>query len=127
MSDDIKLDSAAAVEVAAFCWPVLEWRPCRNPEQWEVLAVFGYPRVPGGFASQCDDEFCLAEWDSLHRAAAVLVERGLAERLNRNLIGEWDRTRAVGPHTNDFMAWLLSAPADAWARAIVATVREVPR
>lgn len=127
MTTHPQLDSAAAVEVAAFCWPAHEWRPCVNPEKWEVLAVYGYPRVPGVFVSQCDDEFNLAEWESLHRAAAVLVGRGFAEGMNRNLIGEWDRTRHTGPHTNDFMAWLLTAPADAWARAILATIREVSK
>lgn len=130
MSNDIKLNSAAAVEVAAFCWPAHEWRPCVNPEKWEVLAVYGYPRVPGVFVSQCDDEFNLAEWESLHRAAAVLVGRGGPLNLASHLWEEAKIGKAYGdPNMTALMVIdrIAELPAEAWARAILATVREVAK
>lgn len=119
MTTHPQLDSAAAVEWGRFFFPGLETaiRPdgtvrCRRKDHAD--ADWTRPLV-------------INDWDEIHSAAAVLVGRGFAEGMNRNLIGEWDRTRHTGPHTNDFMAWLLTAPAEAWARAILQTVREVSR
>ena len=65
----------------------------------------------------------ITDFNEIHRAAAVLVGRGFAPVMSRHMIREEWPVTAGG----DFVNWLLTAPADAWARAILATVREVSK
>lgn len=70
------------------------------------------------------------DFNDLHRAAAVLVERGGPLNLASHL---WEEAKIGKAHGDPNMTALMAIdriaklPADAWARAIVATVREVKR
>ena len=120
MSDDIKLDSAAAVEVAAFCWPAAAG------QSWNA------PLQGGPYAYLNDDEagemlrgFYPDDFNDLHRAAAVLVERGYGQVFDDCFLHEAEN--GEGAKMLGTISRVAAAPADDWARAIVATVREVKR
>lgn len=111
MNDHPQLDSAAAVKVAAFCWPVQRWIP-------QIKGLDG-----ARTASPKTEYFTLHDFNDLHRAAAVLVGRGHGRVLDKHFTDLWPMKE--GDTDAEFTAWMAAAPADAWARAILQTVREI--
>lgn len=121
MTNHPQLDSAAAVEVAAFCWPEHEYHQWRAVEPMDGPAAFLFDGRSGDPVMM----FAFEDFNDLHRAAAVLVGRGLSASLDTHMMAEWAATH---PESGSrYHQWLYAAPAEAWARAILATVREVSK
>ena len=110
------LTSAEAVEIASFCWPEAgDWR-----EQSDDFA--GVEADGGADGPYLSHTFVVTDFNDLQRAAAVLVVMGHEQRLGVNLAIACRGDNGTTHYTK--LAKAAAAPSEAWARAILATVRE---
>lgn len=120
MSDTAQLDSAAAVVWCEYFHPGRAWKPSKGS------APMAYATVERELSGTQMVGVTITDFNEIHSAAAVLAERGHGQRLGVHLARVCCFSGGGVTHFLK-LAEAAAAPADAWARAILQTVREVSK
>lgn len=111
MSDTAQLDSAAAVVWCEYFHPGRAWKPSKGS------APMAYATVERDLSGTQMVGVTITDFNEIHRAAAALDGRGHGAALEVRLLNA----------TSFEKPWISALPAEAWARAILQTVREVAK